>query len=241
MYPGHYYELVECLESCRVRIIVLVHSICQTKKKRGTVDEYIRVSKFWRRRDIALLNNKFEFQEESSEEANDSDSERRHTDCEDNDHKSGTLFLSYIDWEQRGRGEDAEDLNVKDVKDVIEECRIEWPDGGDFDDSEFPTYPVAWAFWNGGEKDHTFFRRLPTIGPEENSTYYPKEKPDVVDLCCGMGGFSRGFSDAGFEIIAGVDKDPFAMNTFMVLPVNPHLTQLLGSILVQYSVRGRCQ
>jgi hypothetical protein len=218
MYPEHYYELVEDLESRRVRIIVLVHSIFQTEKNSGTIEKYIRVSKFWRRRDIALLNDKMRLPEEGSEETDD---EICGTDREDNDPKSGTLFLWYIDWEERGSEEDAEDLNVEDVKDVVEECRIEWPDDN-FDDGELPSYPVDWAF--AGAKDHTYFRRLPT-GPEEKSTYHAKKKPDVVDLFSGMGGFSRGFSDAGFEIVAGVDRDPFAMSTFMVLAVNSYLTQ----------------
>ncbi|NPA69464.1 MAG: DNA cytosine methyltransferase [Crenarchaeota archaeon] len=36
----------------------------------------------------------------------------------------------------------------------------------------------------------------------------------VVDLFCGAGGFSRGFRDAGFRIVLGVDNDPICVRTF---------------------------
>lgn len=37
---------------------------------------------------------------------------------------------------------------------------------------------------------------------------------DVIDLCCGAGGFSEGFRQAGFKIILGVDTDFLAINSF---------------------------
>lgn len=39
-------------------------------------------------------------------------------------------------------------------------------------------------------------------------------RPTVVDLFCGAGGFSLGFSAAGCDIIAGVDSDEASANTF---------------------------
>lgn len=36
----------------------------------------------------------------------------------------------------------------------------------------------------------------------------------VIDLCCGAGGFSEGFKQAGFKIILGVDTDFLACNSF---------------------------
>ena len=36
----------------------------------------------------------------------------------------------------------------------------------------------------------------------------------VVDLCCGAGGFSEGFSQAGFEIILGIDIWDVALESF---------------------------
>jgi len=39
-------------------------------------------------------------------------------------------------------------------------------------------------------------------------------KPTVVDIFCGAGGLSEGFRQAGFEIILGIDNDPFALKTF---------------------------
>ena len=37
---------------------------------------------------------------------------------------------------------------------------------------------------------------------------------NAIDLFCGAGGLSKGFMDAGFQIIVGVDNDQAALNTF---------------------------
>lgn len=39
-------------------------------------------------------------------------------------------------------------------------------------------------------------------------------KPKVIDLCCGAGGFSEGFRQAGFEIILGIDIWGDALESF---------------------------
>lgn len=39
-------------------------------------------------------------------------------------------------------------------------------------------------------------------------------KPTVVDLFCGAGGLSRGFLDAGFNVVLGIDSDDAALETF---------------------------
>ena len=38
--------------------------------------------------------------------------------------------------------------------------------------------------------------------------------PNVIDLFCGCGGASLGFAREGFEIVAGIDNDQDALNTF---------------------------
>ena len=36
----------------------------------------------------------------------------------------------------------------------------------------------------------------------------------TLDLFCGCGGLSLGFKQAGFDIVAGIDNDPEALQTF---------------------------
>jgi DNA (cytosine-5)-methyltransferase 1 len=38
-------------------------------------------------------------------------------------------------------------------------------------------------------------------------------RPTAIDLFCGAGGFSLGLRDAGFDVLAGADSDPVAMET----------------------------
>ena len=40
------------------------------------------------------------------------------------------------------------------------------------------------------------------------------KKPTVVDIFCGIGGFSRGFETAGFDSVVGIDNWDVAMDTF---------------------------
>lgn len=41
-----------------------------------------------------------------------------------------------------------------------------------------------------------------------------KRKNNVIDLFCGCGGLSKGFEDAGYQILVGVDFEQSALNTF---------------------------
>jgi DNA (cytosine-5)-methyltransferase 1 len=41
-----------------------------------------------------------------------------------------------------------------------------------------------------------------------------KDRLTVLDLFCGAGGMSRGFSDAGFEVLLAADKNPAAVKTY---------------------------
>lgn len=40
------------------------------------------------------------------------------------------------------------------------------------------------------------------------------DKPTVIDLFCGIGGFSKGFEMAGFDVLCGIDNWEVAINTF---------------------------
>lgn len=54
----------------------------------------------------------------------------------------------------------------------------------------------------------------------------PPARPTGIDLFCGCGGFSLGFIQAGFEVVAAVDNDPTAMMTYLTnlgsYPVKVH-------------------
>ena len=40
------------------------------------------------------------------------------------------------------------------------------------------------------------------------------DRPTVIDLFCGCGGLSKGFEDAGYRILLGIDHDEAALNTY---------------------------
>jgi DNA (cytosine-5)-methyltransferase 1 len=42
----------------------------------------------------------------------------------------------------------------------------------------------------------------------------PDRRPTIVDIFCGCGGLSEGFSQAGFEVLLGVDCDAWAVRTY---------------------------
>jgi len=66
--------------------------------------------------------------------------------------------------------------------------------------------------------------RTTSISDDETSTVTDTETdtdtdsdtdaPTVLDLFCGAGGFSTGFADAGYDVLAGVDHDEDAVATF---------------------------
>ncbi|CEP43703.1 DNA cytosine methyltransferase [Paraclostridium sordellii] len=41
-----------------------------------------------------------------------------------------------------------------------------------------------------------------------------KNRPLVLDMFCGCGGLSRGFMDAGYDVVLGIDHDEAALKTF---------------------------
>ena len=67
---------------------------------------------------------------------------------------------------------------------------------------------------------------------------------DILDLFCGVGGFSLGAARAGFNIVGGIDSDPHAMKMHKVnFPNSAHwetdISQLSGKqILEHFDIRG---
>jgi DNA (cytosine-5)-methyltransferase 1 len=53
-----------------------------------------------------------------------------------------------------------------------------------------------------------------------------KKKPTVVDLFSGCGGLSKGFIDAGYDVILGVDNDEVSLKTFALNHGNAKTLQL---------------
>lgn len=53
-----------------------------------------------------------------------------------------------------------------------------------------------------------------------------ERKLTCVDLFCGAGGFSRGFLDAGYNVVLGVDYDDAALKTFQMNHGNTHAMKL---------------
>jgi DNA (cytosine-5)-methyltransferase 1 len=49
---------------------------------------------------------------------------------------------------------------------------------------------------------------------KQSEEYSNSNKLNVVDLFCGCGGLSKGFEEAGYNILIGVDNDVDALNTF---------------------------
>ena len=49
---------------------------------------------------------------------------------------------------------------------------------------------------------------------EETAAFSKKNKLKVLDMFCGCGGLSKGFIDAGYDVVAGIDHDKIALQTF---------------------------
>ncbi len=56
-----------------------------------------------------------------------------------------------------------------------------------------------------------------------------KQRPLAVDLFCGAGGLSIGLTDAGYDVILGVDNDPVALETYAGLHPGLTLCRDLGN------------
>ena len=65
-------------------------------------------------------------------------------------------------------------------------------------------------------------------GPKSTSVSATRRPFSVVDLFSGAGGFSEGFQQAGFEVLAGADNDPDALATYALN--FPQAEVILGDI-----------
>ena len=53
-----------------------------------------------------------------------------------------------------------------------------------------------------------------------------RNKPTVIDLFSGCGGLSKGFMDAGFDVLLGVDHDNDSLETFKLNHENSQVLNL---------------
>ncbi len=65
-------------------------------------------------------------------------------------------------------------------------------------------------------------------------------KPNVIDLFCGIGGFSKGFEKAGFQVLFGIDNWDVALKTFEVnhknsFVINKDISEVEDSFYEKYS------
>ena len=48
-----------------------------------------------------------------------------------------------------------------------------------------------------------------------------EKKLTCLDLFCGAGGLSKGFLDAGYDVVLGIDYDDAALKTFQTMVQQP--------------------
>jgi hypothetical protein len=148
------------------------------------------------------------------------------------------LFLIYSDWMNAGQENDAEDLPISKIKDVVGRCHIqmpvEVPEGPDFSLSgpeSYKKFVVQWGISAASLKMEIMADdglRLRTLeirnlnNPRnkvaiDSSDALSLHKPFIAyNLSCGMGGLSTGFTEAGFDVAVGVESDPVAAESWKV-------------------------
>ena len=60
----------------------------------------------------------------------------------------------------------------------------------------------------------TILPKSSSSSKDTNSKIAQNKKPTVVDMFCGCGGLSRGFKDAGFDVLFGIDHDVPSLSTY---------------------------
>jgi hypothetical protein len=146
-----------------------------------------------------------------------------------------------------GREDDAEDLVISEIQDIIEPCQLsipgDVPDGPDFSSplpepigttgSQSPRkFLVQWGISADSLKtelqpnDKLRMKTLEIrnlnnpgdkIGIDPSDTLSLQEPFIALNLSCGLGGLSTGFAEAGFNVAVGVETDIAAANSWKVL------------------------
>jgi hypothetical protein len=146
-----------------------------------------------------------------------------------------------------GREDDAEDLVISQIKDIIEPCQLsipgEVPDGPEFSSPPLETvsttecqrprkFIVEWGISADSLKTELLadgklrmktleIRNLNNpgdkIGIDPSDTLSLQEPFIALNLSCGLGGLSTGFTEAGFNVAVGVETDSAAANSWKVI------------------------
>lgn len=153
------------------------------------------------------------------------------------DNDRGMLFLLYTDWEHCGEEQDAVELPLSQVRDVVRTCQIEFPQDGpeglcsqdaqatSTNSQAILTFLVEWgisrsiipSLFQSPIEVRNMRHRGDQLELNSQDIEILKTSFTVHDHNCGMGGSTVGFTEAGFNVTIGTELNAFAASLWKVL------------------------